>query len=359
MDLGRDELGRRRRKFINVKGKKADAEKRRRELLTAADRGIPVNTQKVTVGQWLERWLKDYVTPNTRQRTKERYQGAITRHIVPHVGQIELTKLAPRDIQALEAKVLAEGLSTSTVDLVHNILSGALKYAVRMEVAWRNPAQAVTPPQVVRKEVGPPDIARVRRILDIAKADEHPLFPCLRLIAYTGIRRGEALGLRWQDVTLEAGTISIAQTLGRANNGLIFQAPKTNSGRRSINIDPETVEVLRSHQGQQLLQKLLLEGDYHDNDLVFSSPLGEPLNPMALTRAFQKRATKVDIPRAKLHDLRHFHATVMLQQGQSPVLVSKRLGHASVSTTMDIYSHILPGWQQEAANAFAKVMEHG
>ena len=226
-----------------------------------------------------------------------------------------------------------------------------------MEVMWRNPVHAVKPPQVVRKEVAPPDIAGVRNVLELARTEEHPLFSCLHLLAYTGIRRGEALGLRWQDVDLEGAVISIAQTLGRANGGLVFQPPKTNAGRRSIDLDGGTNGILRAHQGQQLLHKLRLEGAYQDNDLVFSDPLGAPMNPMALTRAFQSLAKRVGITNAKLHDLRHFHASVMLQQNQSPALVSKRLGHASVSTTMDIYSHILPGWQKEAANAFAKAMD--
>ena len=241
----------------------------------------------------------------------------------------------------MEAKLLDNGLSTSTVDLVHNVMSGAMKFAVRMEAVWRNPVQAVTSPTVVRQEVEPPDILGVRRILQLANESEHTLFACFLLIAYTGIRRGEALGLRWQDADMDRGSISIAQTLGRANDGLIFQPPKTKSGRRVIDLDATTVEILRANQGQQMLLQMQLDGAYEDNNLMFANSLGAPLDPMGVT----------------LHDLRHFHASVMLQQGQSPMRASKRLGHASVSTTMDIYSHILPGWQKEAASAFAKAMD--
>ena len=194
-------------------------------------------------------------------------------------------------------------------------------------------------------------------MLALAKAEEHPLFPCLHLIAYTGIRRGEALGLCWHDVDLEAGIISITQTLSRSvRKGLIFQPPKTNSGRRTIDLDEGTVEVLRAHHGRQLLQQMELEGAYKDNDLLFPGPLGEPMNPMAVTRACGSLAKRVSLEGTRVHDLRHFHASVMLQSNQSVVLVSKRLGHASVSMTADIYAHVLPGWQKEAANAFAKAM---
>jgi integrase len=242
---------------------------------------------------------------------------------------------------------------------VHNTLSGALKYALRMEVVWRNVAQAVTPPKVVRKEVEPPEVTTVRHILEMARQIEHPLFPCLHLIAYTGVRRREALGLRWQDVNLEVGTISIVQTLGRSLQGLIFQPPKTNAGCRVIDLDDDTIAVLRAHQGQQLLLKAGLNGAYHEQGLVFTDPLGDPINPMAVTPAFQSLAKKAGLQGVNIHTLRHFHASVTLQAGQSMVTVSKRLGHASTSITADIYAHCLPGRHKEAANAFAKAMREG
>lgn len=244
------------------------------------------------------------------------------------------------------------------VELVHTVISGAYKYALRMEVAWRNPAKAVTPPKVVRKEVEPPEIARVKEILRLAGEEEHPLFPCLYLIAYTGLRRGEALGLRHQDLILEAGLISIVQTAGRSlHKGVIIEPTKTTYSRRSVDLDDDTVAVLRAHVGKQMLHRMELGEVYKEQGLVFPDAVGQPLNPMALTRAFQSYAKRLGLEGAKLHDLRHFHASVMLQKGGgSLLLVSRRLGHASVATTGDIYGHLLPGWQKEAANAFAKVM---
>ena len=360
IDLGHDAKGKRRRKFVTLKGSKANADKKLRELLSAYDKGIPLITDKVTLSQWMSKWLAEYVVPNRRQMTKERYERAIKRHVLPELGQIQLAQLTPSHIQALEAKLSGDGMAPAGVQLIHNIISGALKYALKMELIWRNPAQAVTPPKIERTEVEPPDIAGVRQVLELARVEEHPLFSCLYLIAYTGIRRGEALGLRWQDVDLEGGSISIFQTLSRSvDQGLIFQPPKTNSGRRVIDLDEGTVEVLRSHQGQQLLYRVKLDGSYQENGLVFPGPLGEPLNPMAVTRTYQSFAKRLALAGAKVHDLRHFHASVMLQNGQTLLLVSKRLGHASVTTTGDIYGHLLPGWQKEAASAFAKAMKEG
>lgn len=360
IDLGRDADGKRRRKFVSVKGSKSEAQRKLRELVSRTDKGITVATQKITFGQWLSRWMAEYVVPNTRQKTIERYQGLIEKHIAPHVGHVELTKLTPSDIQALEAKLLSDGMAPKGVEMVHNVISGSYKYALRMEAVWRNPSKSVTPPRITRKEVEPPEIAKVREILKLAEEEEHPLFPCFHLIAYTGLRRGEALGLRHQDLNLEGGMISIFQSLVRSlQKGLIMEPTKTNAGRRLIDLDDGTVAVLRAHLGKQLLSRMELEGAYEDNGLVFPGPLGEPLKPMTLTRAFQSFAKRLGLEGAKLHDLRHFHASVMLQSGQSLLLVSKRLGHASISTTGNVYGHLLPGWQKEAANAFAKAMKEG
>jgi integrase len=275
IDLGRDANGKRLRKFVNVKGTKKLAQEQPRELLISLDKGVPISPGKITLGEWLEKWLLDYVARNCRQKTRERYEGIIRHHVIPVLGHIELTKLTPRDVQAFESKLSSQGMKPAGVEVVHNTLSGALKYALRMEVE-------------------PPDITTVRRILETAREQEHPLYACLWLIAYTGVRRGEALGLRWQDVNLEAGTISIAQTLGRSLDGLIFQPPKTSAGRRVIDLDDKTVDVLRAHQGQQLLYKAQLEGAYEDQGLVFADPLGHPMNPMAVTGPFSPLPRRLD-----------------------------------------------------------------
>ena len=153
---------------------------------------------------------------------------------------------------------------------------------------------------------------------------------------------------------------SAIKTISRsAEKGIIVEPTKSSAGRRVIDIDDRTVNVLRSHIGEQLLHRAELGDAYLDNGLLFPSPLGEPLNPMKLTRSFQALAKKQGINKPKLHNLRHFHASVMLQSGASLLLVSKRLGHASIATTGDIYGHLLPGWQKEAANNFARAMEEG
>lgn len=360
VEIGRSPDGKRKRKIIQFRGNKTEANKKLRELLTSLDKGRPIGTQKVTFGQWLSKWMAEYIVPNKRQKTIERYEGLIRKHITPDLGHIELTKLAPSEIRTLEAKLIAQGMAPKGVELVHTVISGAYRYALQDDLVWRNPAKAVTPPPVIHTEVVPPEIAIVKEILRFAEEENHPLSACLYLIAYTGLRRGEALGLRHQDLNLEAGVISIVQTVGRSlHKGVIIEPTKTTYSRRSVDLDGDTVAVLRAHIGKQMLHRMELEGAYEDHGLVFPDGLGRPMNPMTLTRAFQSFAKRLGLQGAKVHDLRHFHASVMLQNGESLLLVSKRLGHASISTTGDVYGHLLPGWQKEAANAFAKAMRDG
>lgn len=360
VELGQGPNGERKRKIVQFRGNKTEANKKLRELLTSLDKGIPVSTKKITLGQWLSKWMAEYIVPNKRQKTIERYEGLIQKHIIPDLGSLELTKLTPSEIRTLEAKLTTEGMAPKGVELVHTVISGAYKFALQEDLVWRNPAKSVTPPKVVRKDVEPPEISKVKEILQLAEQERHSLYPCLYLMAHTGLRRGEALGLRHQDMNLEVGLISVVQTVGRSlHKGIIIEPTKTTYSRRIVDLDDDTVAVLRAHIGKQLLHRMELDGAYEDNGLVFPDALGKPLNPMTLTRAFQSFAKRLGLTGAKLHDLRHFHASVMLQNGQSLLLVSKRLGHASIATTGDIYGHLLPGWQKEAANAFAKAMREG
>ena len=215
VDLGRDPLGRRRRKFATVRGTKARAQRRLRELLSTLDRGVGLPTEKIALREWLERWMDEVVAPSRRQGTKERYREIIDRHIVPHVGGVELGSLGPAHIQRLKAELLKK-LSPRSVKQVHIVLSGALKHALRQEMIARNPATLVSPPPSRPAEPETPDVGSVRRALDLAWAENHDMFPVMHLIAYTGLRRGETLGLLWNNVALDVGGAPDGR-LGRAD----------------------------------------------------------------------------------------------------------------------------------------------
>ena len=227
---------------------------------------------------------------------------------------------------------------------------------MRWGLLHRNVAEAVDPPRVHRKEVQPPDAIDVLLILELA--NETPYAPPLTFLARTGCRRGECLGLRWSDVDLENGTASIVQTLQRVRKqGLVFLPPKSAKSRRAISLDAETVRSLREHRGKQVLLKVELGDAWGDHGLVFPGALGQPLDPATLTRNFKKLAGRVGMSHVRLHDLRHFHATMLLKSGTHLKVVQERLGHASIAITADTYSHVAPGLQKAAAEAFSDAME--
>ena len=357
VDVGRDAFGKRQRKSKTIRGTKTHAQRVLREMLTALDKGIGLTTEKILLRDWLARWMAERITPHRRQKTKERYQEIIDRHIAPFIGHIDLTKLLPAHVQALETQ-LSKQLSPTSVQAVHAVLSGAMKHALRMELIHRNPVALVSPPPIRRREPAPPNISAVRDALALAQTEGHYLFPCIHLIAYTGLRRGEALGLTWDNVDLDRGSIDIKGSLVRSRErGLIIEPPKTDSGRRTVDLDSGTIRVLAEHRDSQQHVKETMREAYEDRGRVFAGPCGEWLNPMSLTRAVKYLGGRVGCESMTVRSLRHFHASVTIQSGQNIVVVSKRLGHANVSITADIYAHSLPGWQRQAAEAFAEAMD--
>ena len=177
------------------------------------------------------------------------------------------------------------------------------------------------------------------------------------LLAYTGMRRGEVCGLMWNDVDLDRGMISVNRAAFRAKGqGVLMASPKTAKSRRSISIDQDTVEVLRAHRGEQLVNRVELGDAFQDHGYVLTGPLGQVLDPFNLTNAWRRLCTKVGAGPIRLHDLRHFHATQLLVAGINPKVVQERLGHSVISVTLDIYSHVVPGLQEQATQVFAEMM---
>ena len=200
----------------------------------------------------------------------------------------------------------------------------------------------------------------VRRMLRVAEELNHYLFPCIHLLAYTGMRRGEAVALNWNNVDLEAGHLNVVASVGRVGRqGLVVDVPKSKSGQRKIDLDARTVEILRAHREHQRQFRDALEDDFWGGDKVFTNHQGDWVNPNMVTRVIADLARRSGADAITARSLRHFHASVALQTGQNIVVVSKRLGHSNVSITSDIYAHALPGWQKETANAFAAAMAAG
>lgn len=353
-DLGRDPLtGKRITKYRSVKGTRKDAQKELRRLLSEADTGQFIDPAKITVADYMGRWLTHAGT-TVSAKTLERYREIVDCHIVPRIGAVQLAKLKPLHVQTFYADLLREGrrdgkggLSARTVHHIHRLLSNALRQAVKWEMLPRNPAAAVEAPTPEHREIEVLDDAQVATLLRTMKGTRH-YTPTL-VAATTGLRRGELLGLRWQDVDLKAGTLAVRQSLEQTKAGLRFKAPKTKRSARTITLPLVTVEALRAHWKEQAQERLMLGKDYHDSGLVFRQVDGHAIVPERFSKSFAHFVRQADIPPVSLHAIRHTHLSQLLRSGVHPKVASERAGHASVAITLDIYSHVIPGLQEDAA----------
>jgi len=348
VDLPRDPVtGKRRQKRITAPTKRACKELALR-VLQDAEAGLLSGAERVTVGEYLDRWLAS-VEPNLRPSTFRRYSDLMRQHVVPVVGNVRLIKLAPLDVQRLYASKLEAGLSPSSVHLLHNILHRALKQAMRWGMLSRNVTEAVDAPQPVKPECKTWDAAQTATVLAAAAHDDLEAF--WRLALLCGLRRGELLGLQWPDVDLARGTLAVRRTLSRGKGGSWeLGAPKTAHGRRSIALPASCVESLRRHRIQQLERRLELGEIWQDRDFVFTNQTGGPFHVNTLVRRFRALTARAGVPAIRFHDLRHTSATLLLAGGVHPKVVQERLGHADVGITLNRYSHVSPQMQRDAAD---------
>ncbi|MFH1560071.1 MAG: site-specific integrase [Chloroflexota bacterium] len=329
---------------------RAEANDKLQEFQGKQKQGIPLATSQTPLREYLEQWLEG-IQNRVRPSTYEGYEIMVRVHLIPALGHIRLGKLAPEHIEGAYAAMLAEGKSAIVIEHAHLRLSKALNDAMRRQLIYRNACQAVTPPRAVRRELHPPDAQAIRRLLEAARSGEY--YETLYTAFYTGLRRGELLALRWRDVDLNMGTVSVSRSLFRGKGGQsIYQDPKTAKGRRLVSLTPSTVLMLRGLRERQQGDALLRGYQVNEESLVFRYRDGAPILPRALDGAFKKIVRTTGMEDYRLHDARHAHATLMLRQGVHPKIVQERLGHSRIAVTLDIYSHVTPGLQEAAALRF-------
>jgi integrase len=335
-----------------IYGKKGESREDVAAKLTKAmadrDGGITYDAGKLTVEEHLRRWLSDSVRDTVRRRTYERYESIVRVHLIPTIGRIKLKTLTPAHVRALYRAKLDAGLVPRSVLHIHRTLSKALKQATDDGLIPRNVAGLVKPPRPRREEISPLDSEQVRALFKTARGDR--LEALYVLAVTTGLRRGELQGLKWEDLDLEAGTLQARRTLSEPKGGWIFEAPKSGKGR-SVRCPQRALEALRSHRTCQNEERLRVGPHWQDNGLVFPSGIGTPLLGGNLNRAFKAVLKRVGLSEIRFHDLRHTCATLLLRQGVNPKFVQELLGHADVSLTLNIYSHVLPDMGDAAAGA--------
>jgi integrase len=342
------------RRYISGKTRKEVAEKLAK---ATADRdgGLVFDAGSLRLGEYLERWLYDSVRDTVRQRTWERYEQIIRVHLTPALGKLKLKNLAPTHMRGLYREKLDSGLSPRTVNYIHTTLHKALKDAVADGLIPRNAASAVKAPRPKKKEIRPLSSEQARAFLEAARGDR---FEALYVLAvHCGLRKGELLGLRWDDLDLEGRALSVRRTLSESRSGHIFEPPKNGKGR-SVKLTSQAVEALRGHLQRQLAEIQKASSLYRDLCLVFPTRIGSPMSAQNLIgRSFKPLLKRAGLPHSvRLHDLRHTCATLLLVKGVHPKIVQELLGHATIAITLDTYSHVLPNMQSEAVSAMETVL---
>lgn len=345
--------GKRRQKRVTARTRK-DVELEVAKLIGKAQTGF-TDAGKITVRDYLDDWLES-VGPSLRPSTARRYRDVVRLHIASQIGNLRLGRLSPGDVQRLYTNRLAAGLSSTSVHHIHAILHRALDQAVKLGLLTRNVTDAVDPPRRQNPEMQVWSVSEASRVLAAAEGDE--LEALWRLAITTGMRRGEILGLRWSDIDFAAGTLAVRRTLSRGSTSrLEVGEPKTTAGRRRVALPASTVASLRRHQTRQKSLWLAIGQGYGDRELVFATVNGTPIHPNTLARAYDKLIARAGVPRIRFHDLRHTSATILLASGEHPKVVQERLGHASISETLDRYSHVSADMQQRAAQRIDAMLD--
>jgi len=352
--LGRRPDGKPNQTWQTVRGTRRHAERELARLLHEVNIGGYVEPSRITVAEHLGRWLKDAARLKVQPKTFERYAEIVNQHLIPALGHHRLDKLLPLHIQSYYSDALTSGrkdgkggLSAQTVLHHHRVLHSALRQAVRWQLVARNVADAVEPPRPKRSQPRVLDEEGTSRLVRAARGTPYAM-PAMLAVA-TGLRRGELLALRWENVDFEAGTLRVVETLEQTNEGVRSKEPKTGKSRRTVAIGPTVVEELRRHRAEQAAARLVLGPAYHDHGLVFPREDGNLWPPDSFTTAFRAFARSVGFEGLSFHGLRHTHATHLLRQNTHPKIVSERLGHSTIGITLDTYSHVVPGMQDEAA----------
>ena len=351
-DMPPGEDGVRRIAYVTVKGSEKDAQKMLRAKLSAIDDGVHVDPSKFTVGEYLDDWLKKAAPLTAKARTLERYQEFVRLQIKPHLGDVKLQALRPKHMTDWHQALIDEGrLALSTIAAAHGALRTALAHAVKTEILARNVAKIISPPKVEKDEVVSLTEDQVADVLD--KLRDDPLYPIVAVAIGTGARRGEIAALTWADIDLDAKTMKIRRALEQTKeHGIRVKGPKSKAGKRTISLPAVAVAALREHRIKTLELRLVCGAGALPADApVFATIEGKWPSPDAITDQWRYAVKRLDLPKIRLHGLRHAHASALIAAGLDIITISRRLGHSKASITLDVYGHLFTENDTAAADA--------
>lgn len=361
VDIGRDNNGKRKQKWFSGFRTKKEAESELAKIINQIESNTFISPDKMTLAEYLKSWLTDYVEVNLAPATVAGYKVNIEGHVIPVIGHIQLQKLQPSHIQKFYNEKLKNGrldgkggLSGKSVIYIHRNLREALNYAMKQQLVTRNVADMVELPKQKKYNA---TFLNEHEVQHLLKAFEDTMYYIPVLLAVgLGLRRGEALGLRWKDVDFDNKTIKIEQSLIPTKEGLLFHDPKTEGSKRVITAPNSIINMLSKEKARQEENKEFVGVGYNNLDLVVCYNDGSPLHPATFSHNFAKILKKNNLQHLRFHDLRHTNATLMLKQNIPAKVASERLGHSTIGITLDLYSHVLKEMQEEAANRLEELI---
>lgn len=348
------ETGERDRIYKTVKGgTKKQAEKEMNKILYEINNNIYVEANTKTFGAFLEEWLDTYIKPNKSPTTYSGYEKHVKNYIIPALGNKKLQHLKTLNIQKFYNRLLKESplsgkpMKPKTVQNIHMNVRAALSQAVKLDLIKKNPAENVILPKAKKYKAEIYDQEEVEILIEKVKDTDLEVPICLDVAL--GLRRGELLALKWEDIDFENCKVKIRNNLVQVGNEIITKEPKTESSIREIELPMTLIQLLKKERKKYLEKKIRLGEEFNDNDLIICKENGDPFKPHSFTNKFRRFLARHNLKTIRLHDLRHTNATLMLKYGINPKVAQQRLGHSSIATTMDIYSHVITEVEKEAA----------
>ncbi|MDA1654272.1 site-specific integrase [Bacillus thuringiensis serovar kyushuensis] len=353
VDIGIDPLtGKRKQKKKRGFTTKKEAENSLTKMLSEVHTGAYVEPSKLLYGEYLECWF------NTKKhsvgiQTAKVLKGYLNSRIIPSLGNFKLAKLTSLHMQNYVNSLRDDGLKRGTIEKIIKIIRNSLEHAIDLELISKNVAAKTKLPKSDKEELTVWNEQEVQLFLKVAQDSRYSIVFHMALV--TGMRQGELLGLRWKDVDLEKGHLTISQTLSHDGKTFLVGG-KTKSSLRKILLPTSTIAKLKKHRAVVLKEKLSQGEEYQDNDLVICTPSGTPINPANVRRSLNALIKKAAVPKIRFHDLRHTHATLLLAKGVNVKVISERLGHSNIKITLDTYSHVLPTMQEDAVNKIEEIL---
>lgn len=365
VELPKDPMtGKRVRRYTSLEGgSKKDAERAMHEFIRELEKGYYVTNNKITIAEWIDTWLDVYIIPNVSPTTLSRYQGMIKRYIKPLLGHVQVQELNTLTVQAWVnslkvSPVSGKEMAVATIKHAHHVLKGSMDKAVLAGIIPRSPCMSIMMPKGQKKQPVVYDEAQIRQLIAAAKDTEMELVIDIELCL--GLRRGELLGLQWDDIDWDKNQIHVVRNRVVVDGKSIVKDPKTATSTRTVDVPAQLIQKLHKHKMTCGANRLRLGQNYTATDFVIVHPDGKPIYPEYMSQMFTKLQKKAGLPKCRFHDLRHLCASIMLMQGVNVKVAQEHLGHKDISTTMNIYSHVLPSVAKEAAQKIgALVYEAG